>query len=104
MGFGLSPLELIVVGVVAVLLFGNKLPSVARSLGKSVTDFKKGMSGLEDEFRGAGSETASRTPRRYADDDRDESTAPKFDPPPAEPKAADSKSVEPKTDNPSQPA
>jgi sec-independent protein translocase protein TatA len=47
--FGLSPMEMLIVGVVAVLLFGNKLPSVARSLGKSVTDFKKGMAGIDEE-------------------------------------------------------
>lgn len=47
--FGLNPMELLIVGVVAVLLFGNKLPSVARSLGKSVTDFKKGMAGIEEQ-------------------------------------------------------
>jgi sec-independent protein translocase protein TatA len=85
--FGLSPMELMIVGVVAVLLFGNKLPSVARSLGKSVTDFKKGMSGIEEEFRAGGS--SSSTPRkvaRYHDaDDREEATAPKFEPPAAEP-------------------
>ena len=42
--FGLNPMELMIVGVVAVLLFGNKLPSLARSLGKSMTEFKKGIS------------------------------------------------------------
>ncbi len=86
--FGLNPMELFIVGAVAVLLFGNKLPSVARSLGKSVTDFKRGMAGLEEEFHGA-SESASRPKvSKYADaDDRDEPTAPKFEPPTAEPKA-----------------
>jgi sec-independent protein translocase protein TatA len=49
--FNLSPMEMIVIGVVAVLLFGNHLPKVARSLGKSLTDFKKGMAGLEEDFR-----------------------------------------------------
>jgi sec-independent protein translocase protein TatA len=41
--------ELLIVGVVALLIFGNRLPSVMRSLGKSVTEFKKGISGIEDE-------------------------------------------------------
>ena len=44
------------------LLFGSKLPSVARSLGKSVTEFKKGMSGLEEEFHSAGSSSSSPRP------------------------------------------
>ena len=42
--------ELIIVGFVALLIFGNRLPSVMRSLGKSVTEFKKGVSGVEDEI------------------------------------------------------
>jgi sec-independent protein translocase protein TatA len=81
-------MEILVVGVVAVLLFGNKLPSVARSLGKSVTDFKKGMSGIEEEFRGGGSSSSSRSSSmsKYADEEREEATAPKFEPPAAEPK------------------
>lgn len=88
--FGLSPMELAVVGVVAVLLFGNKLPTVARSLGKSVTDFKKGMAGLEEEFKGGGSSSSSRPKvSQYYDDERDDATAPKFEPPAAEPRRVD---------------
>jgi sec-independent protein translocase protein TatA len=49
--FGLSPMELMIIGVVAVLLFGSRLPSVARSLGKSMTEFKKGLNGLEEDVR-----------------------------------------------------
>ena len=42
--------ELIIVGFVALLIFGNRLPGVMRSLGKSVTEFKKGVAGIEDEI------------------------------------------------------
>ncbi len=42
--------EMIVVAFVALLVFGNRLPSVMRSLGKSVTEFKKGVSGIEEEI------------------------------------------------------
>ena len=45
--------ELIIVGFVALLIFGNRLPSVMRSLGKSVTEFKKGVSGIEDDIDNA---------------------------------------------------
>ena len=44
-----APTEMIVVALVALLLFGNRLPSVMRSLGQSVTEFKKGMEGVPDE-------------------------------------------------------
>jgi sec-independent protein translocase protein TatA len=45
-----GPGEGMVVGLVALLFFGNRLPSVMRSLGKSVTEFKKGVSGVEDDI------------------------------------------------------
>jgi sec-independent protein translocase protein TatA len=38
-----APWEVILVLFVALLLFGNRLPTVMRSLGQSVTEFKKGM-------------------------------------------------------------
>jgi sec-independent protein translocase protein TatA len=46
----LGPMEIAIVGGVMLLLFGNRLPSVMRSLGKSVTEFKKGVSGIEDDI------------------------------------------------------
>lgn len=48
--FGIGPTEMLIVGVIAVILFGNRLPSVARSLGKSLTEFKKGMREFENEM------------------------------------------------------
>lgn len=53
---GIGPSEMLVIGVVAVLLFGSKLPSVARSAGKSLTEFKRGMQDLQHEFSSAMSE------------------------------------------------
>ena len=43
--------ELLIILVVALLLFGaNKIPEVARSLGRSVNAFKSGLKdGLEDQ-------------------------------------------------------
>jgi TatA/E family protein of Tat protein translocase len=43
LGFGSHPVELLIVVAVALLLFGNRLPDLMRSLGKSVTEFKKGV-------------------------------------------------------------
>lgn len=42
--FGLGHYELLIVAAVALLLFGHRLPSLMRSLGSGVTQFKKGMS------------------------------------------------------------
>jgi sec-independent protein translocase protein TatA len=35
--------EWIVILIVALLLFGNRLPSVMRSMGRGISEFKKGM-------------------------------------------------------------
>lgn len=44
-----GPVELVIVGVILLLLFGNRLPSVMRSLGRGVVEFKKGVQGIEDD-------------------------------------------------------
>ena len=35
--------ELIIVAVIVLVLFGSRLPKVMRSLGSSLTEFKKGV-------------------------------------------------------------
>jgi sec-independent protein translocase protein TatA len=45
-----SPVQLMIVAFIALMLFGKRLPEVMRSLGKGVTEFKKGMHGLEEEL------------------------------------------------------
>lgn len=41
--------EIAIILVIVLLLFGNRLPGMMRSLGSSVTEFKKGMNESEDE-------------------------------------------------------
>ena len=42
--FGLGTQELMVILVIVLVLFGgSKLPEIARSLGKSMNEFKKGI-------------------------------------------------------------
>ena len=50
--FGLGPMELAIVGIIAVLLFGKRLPEVGRSLGKSIVEFKKGMNDIQNDAQG----------------------------------------------------
>ncbi len=46
-GFGFS--ELLVFSLIILLLFGKRLPGLMRSLGESVTEFKRGVrSGTEE--------------------------------------------------------
>jgi sec-independent protein translocase protein TatA len=49
----LTPGTMLLVALVVLLLFGNRLPSVMRSLGKGVTEFKKGIEGVEDDVDNA---------------------------------------------------
>lgn len=78
-----GPMEMIIIGVIAVLLFGKRLPEVGRSLGKGLVEFKKGINGVEDEVRSA---TTSSVNTNYNEiDDHEEASAPKFEPPTEEP-------------------
>ena len=81
--FDLGPGSLVIIGVIAVLLFGERLPEVARSVGKWFMEFKKEVRGFETDIRGA--IDAADSPPSVAEyevpEDRDEATAPKFEPP-----------------------
>ena len=46
--FGAGPWELIIVLLVILLLFGNRLPSLMRSMGRGVVEFKKGVNDVDD--------------------------------------------------------
>ena len=59
--FSPGPMELIIIGVVVLLLFGNRLPSVMRSLGRGVVEFKKGVSGEDDDETTSSSDKEPRT-------------------------------------------
>ncbi len=68
-----GPLEMLIVMGLAVLLFGKRLPEVARSLGRGIVEFKKGLSGVADELDDSSSSSSNissyssnfSSPRRY---------------------------------------
>ena len=49
--FNLGSTELIIILLVALLLFGSKLPEVARKMGRSITEFKKGLHDVESDVK-----------------------------------------------------
>ena len=78
--FGIGTPELIVFAIIAVILFGGRLPSVARSLGKSIIEFKKGMSDIENEVK---TSVYSEPTGRVAYNDNAEPAGARFEPPKA---------------------
>jgi sec-independent protein translocase protein TatA len=46
-------IEWIIILIVALLIFGKRLPEVMKSIGKGIVEFKKGVSGVEDEVESA---------------------------------------------------
>ena len=61
---GLGAGELVIFGLIVLVLFGSRLPSVMRSLGQSVTSFKTGLHEGEDEKP---DETARRKEKKVSD-------------------------------------
>jgi sec-independent protein translocase protein TatA len=78
--FGIGSTEMIVFGIIAVILFGSRLPSVARSLGKSIVEFKKGMNDIENEVK---SSVYSEPTARVGYSDQNAPSGPRFEPPTA---------------------
>lgn len=51
MPFNMGPGEILLIFLLIIILFGAKrLPELARSLGKSIKEFKHATQGLKDEF------------------------------------------------------
>ncbi len=106
--FGISLSELLLVGAIAVIVFGKDLPSALRKAGKAVGSLKKLFDSFDQEFRqniddiglnvslpklGLKPDYSSGPPTRQKNDanryslgtDYLEPTAPKFEPPPERP-------------------
>ena len=55
---GIGTVEIIVILVIGLLIFGRRLPEVGRNVGRSLMEFKKGVKGIEDDIDN-GSKTTS---------------------------------------------
>jgi len=44
--FGIGQWEMLLIVLVIFILFGHRLPSVMRSLGRGVVEFKEGLAGI----------------------------------------------------------
>ena len=70
-------MEWVVIGVVSLLIFGRRLPDVARSVGKSIVEFKRGLRDAKNEIDLSETHDQKSLPSNSA-------------PPPLEARAADS--------------
>ena len=55
--------EWIVILIVGLLLFGRRLPEIARSLGKSIVEFKRGIKDVRDDIEDQSRLDPPTTPR-----------------------------------------
>ncbi|MFM7250009.1 MAG: twin-arginine translocase TatA/TatE family subunit [Planctomycetaceae bacterium] len=88
--FGLGPLEIVLIGAVAVMLYGKRLPEVGRSVGQSLGELRKQMTSLKREMdisahidSAGGGSSRRASPRRIDDGGAGPTTTgARFDPPP----------------------
>ena len=81
--------EMVFLGIVAVLLFGSQLPQVARNLGRSYGELRRGLTDLKSSIDAEIDEAESGRPAssgrseagNTATADYDEPTAPRLNPP-----------------------
>lgn len=75
--FNLTTTEIIIICVVALVLFGGSLPMIAKNLGKSVVEFKKGIKDVKDDLENAADDKKLESkPSREVTVERSESREP----------------------------
>lgn len=52
--------EWLIILIVALLIFGKRLPEVMKSLGRGIVEFKKGVKGVEEEVEDASSKSTQK--------------------------------------------
>jgi len=77
--FGLGPLEICVIGAIAVMLYGKNLPEVGRSFGKTIGEIKKTFNSLSRDLD-VSSQVQSPS-KRLRDIEQPQATGVRFDPP-----------------------
>jgi sec-independent protein translocase protein TatA len=90
--FGLGPFELVVIGAIAVMLYGKRLPEVGRTFGQTIGELRRQWATLSKDLdvtthiegRGPPSRRATRHDAIKRDDEPVATVAsPRFEPPAA---------------------
>ena len=50
--FGIGSTELLILAIIGLLLFGKRLPDIARGLGRSLAEVKRGMASVAEDVQG----------------------------------------------------
>ncbi len=84
--FNLGPTEMIAFGVIALMLFGRKLPEVARNLGGTYHQLRKNLSDFQREFQGWDRPEPRNTWNQpiSSETEKVDTSSPKFIPPPSD--------------------
>jgi sec-independent protein translocase protein TatA len=82
--FGLTPIEIVVIGAIAVMLYGKRLPEVGRSVGQGIGEFRKTFKSISRDIELSSGDSGKRpVSRRLIDDDSLATSGnASFDPPP----------------------
>ena len=82
---GAGTSEMVFVGIIALMLFGSKLPEIARNLGGTYRGLKKSVDEFKREFEAVETYEPRVVPPSAQQDEEDtvQTDAPKFTPPPA---------------------
>ncbi len=87
---GLGTQEMVLLGVIALMLFGSRLPEIARKLGGTYRDMRKKVDDFQREFRDwdkvddSPAQNLTYSPPDEDKPQRKAPTTPKFTPPPAD--------------------
>jgi sec-independent protein translocase protein TatA len=88
-GFDLFGIQgFLILAIVGLLLYGERLPEVAASFGKHFLQLKKSVQGIRSEIESVAYDARQSVERGIEKGEeswREEATAPKFEPPPSEP-------------------
>jgi len=56
----MDTLPFLLILIVALLIFGKRLPEVMKSLGRGIVEFKKGVKGVDDEVEESSSKSTKK--------------------------------------------
>ena len=67
MPFGIQPIHILMIAIVALLIFGpSRMPEIGRSIGRGLTEFRRGAKEMSDNFLDEVNQDSNPVPRNTA--------------------------------------